>query len=322
MKKIDIKYIVIIIVFLIYIPSIKAVSNPYKETNSLYSGYNCTWYAWKMAYEKAGVALPGWGNAKNWYTDAQKSGYQTGTTPQANSIVVWGTWTSYGHVGYVERVTDTAIYVWDSTGPCADKGREYEECMSNSMSEEGDKACWDNAKKVACEYSLFNPRHEVTGYIYLNGAKSNTSSKSSSKKSSNNNLKDLRIDGYDINFQKDILDYNLNVEFDVENVNIIAEADSSKASVTGTGDQELNIGKNIFKIVVKAEDGTKKEYNINVFRKMKTIEEQKVIKINSEDKKENKKNNKVIVVTIMGVGLLITIVTIGFVSIRKKNKLK
>lgn len=81
---------------------VQAATNPYSQTGPY--GTNCTWYAWQMAYEKAGVVLPAWHNAKDWYNDAINSGYTVGTTPQANSIIVWGGWTSYGHVGYVEKV--------------------------------------------------------------------------------------------------------------------------------------------------------------------------------------------------------------------------
>ena len=133
--------------------NVYAASNPYSESGPY--GTNCTWYAWKMANERAGISLPGWGNAKNWYNDAKKDGYEVGTTPRANSIIVWGGWTSYGHVGYVETVKDNILYVWDSTGPCVDRNDpEFIECMENGTSEETDKICYANAKRVACEYTI------------------------------------------------------------------------------------------------------------------------------------------------------------------------
>ena len=96
MKKIKI-IIFLLIINVLSISGVNAASNPYKQSGPY--GTNCTWYAWKMAYEKAGVTLPGWGNAKEWYSDAKRAGYSVGTTPKANSIIVWGGWTSYGHVG-------------------------------------------------------------------------------------------------------------------------------------------------------------------------------------------------------------------------------
>ena len=61
------------LVFILELFTVKAASNPYSKSSSY--GTNCTWYAWQMAYEKAGITLPGWGNAKDWYQDAKKAGY-------------------------------------------------------------------------------------------------------------------------------------------------------------------------------------------------------------------------------------------------------
>lgn len=86
-------------IFMFGMLRVSAATNPYNKSGPY--GTNCTWYAWKMASEKGGVNLPGFGNAKNWYNDAKKAGYSVGTEPKNNSIIVWGGWTSYGHVGYV-----------------------------------------------------------------------------------------------------------------------------------------------------------------------------------------------------------------------------
>lgn len=160
------KTILLILVSLLFTTNVYAISNPYSKTSSY--GTNCTWYAWKMAKEKGGVTLPGWGNAKDWYKDAKNDGYSVGSTPKAKSIVVWGNWTSKGHVGYVEKVSGDTIYVWDSTGPCIDEeDEEYIECMANGVSEESDKACRAAAPKVACKYSVSVPNYKITGFIYL-----------------------------------------------------------------------------------------------------------------------------------------------------------
>ena len=44
--------------------NVNAASNPYSSKGPY--GINCTWYTWKKAYDKTGVQLPGWGNAKTW----------------------------------------------------------------------------------------------------------------------------------------------------------------------------------------------------------------------------------------------------------------
>ena len=74
-------------------------------------GYsNCTWTAWQLAYERAGAALPGWGNAGQWYDNAARSGYSVGTAPRGKSIAVW-TDSGYGHVGYVTEIRGDQMYV-------------------------------------------------------------------------------------------------------------------------------------------------------------------------------------------------------------------
>lgn len=56
MKKIKI-IIFLLIINVLSVSVVSAANNPYKQSGPY--GTNCTWYAWKMAYEKAGVTLPG-----------------------------------------------------------------------------------------------------------------------------------------------------------------------------------------------------------------------------------------------------------------------
>ena len=159
-KKKYLRNLFIGMILLCTISDVKAVTNPYSQTGPY--GTNCTWYAWNMAYQKAGVVLPGWGNAKDWYYDAMNAGYSVGTTPKANSIVVWGGWTSYGHVGYVESVGDNTLYVWDSTGPCIDEtDPSYQECMANSWCEDTDRVCKENAKRMLKKVHVHIHYHQI-----------------------------------------------------------------------------------------------------------------------------------------------------------------
>ena len=93
---------------------VKAATNPYRQSGPY--GTNCTWYACKMAYEKAGITLPGWGNAKDWYNDARNSGYTVGTTPKVGAVAVWPyDGGGYGHVAYVSAVqSSTNIQVMEA----------------------------------------------------------------------------------------------------------------------------------------------------------------------------------------------------------------
>ena len=190
------KKILFLIILLINFGPVFAKDNPYNESGPY--GTNCTWYAWKMAKEKAGVSLSSLGDAKDWYYNAQKKGYLTGNIPKKNSIVVWSNWTNYGHVGYVEKVEGNILYVWDSTGPCIDReDPEYISCIMNGVSEESDKICNANAKRIACEYSINPSEYTIAGYIYLdeipklnedNNNEENTKKEEVTKSSNSSNL--------------------------------------------------------------------------------------------------------------------------------------
>ena len=319
MKKIKI-IIFLLIINVLSISGVNAASNPYKQSGPY--GTNCTWYAWKMAYEKAGVTLPGWGNAKEWYSDAKRAGYSVGTTPKANSIIVWGGWTSYGHVGYVERVSGNTLYVWDSTGPCIDESDPtYKECMASSWCEDTDKACKAKAPKAACEYTISPDRYGITGYIYLSNAPKKSSTSSSKQnitqtvietKSSNANLKTIELSEGKIEFNKDTLEYTINVKNKVDKIKVNSTLEDSKASVEGNGEYELKAGVNEIKLSVKAEDGTVKEYKIKVIRDIKEK--------TSRKKLETNYTNLIIVIIIDVVIILVTIITL--IIIHKKHHKK
>ena len=88
-----------------------------------------------------------------------------------------------------------------------------------------------------------------------------------SEKSSNANLDNLGIKPYDFyGFEEDILEYTIEVPEKTEKIEIYAEVQNKNATVTGTDEVELVLGKNTNEVVVTAEDGTAKTYVINVIR--------------------------------------------------------
>lgn len=331
MKK-HFKLLFLIFIILFGSINVKAASNPYAQTGPY--GTNCTWYAWKMAYERAGVSLPGWGNAKNWYNDAINSGYSVGTTPRANSIIVWGGWTSYGHVGYVESVEGNILHVWDSTGPCIDEeDPSFKSCIANGVSEETDKICYANAKRIACKYTISPDRYGITGYIYLDSAPktpvySNSGIDNETVvpvviKSSNNNLNSIKLSEGTIKFDKDVLEYKIEVERKVDTIKVDATVEDSKATLQGTGNHKLNVGLNEIKLLVIAEDGKSKEYIIKVIR-----EERPKLNINNNIKLEEvevKRDKKQMIILISIICVLISsILCLVVLLIRKilKNRKK
>jgi hypothetical protein len=85
-------------------------------------------------------------------------------------------------------------------------------------------------------------------------------------RSGNNSLKSLIITGYDIGFKTDVTKYDLTIENNINKLKVEAIADSAKATLNINNPDELKIGLNVIKITVTAEDGTIKEYIINVTR--------------------------------------------------------
>lgn len=84
--------------------------------------------------------------------------------------------------------------------------------------------------------------------------------------SKDNNLKSLSVEGYvlDKEFNKDTLEYSVTVPEGTTSIKINAIANDSKSSVTGHGEVSVSEGINNLKIIVKAENGSEKTYNLVV----------------------------------------------------------
>lgn len=82
-------------------------------------------------------------------------------------------------------------------------------------------------------------------------------------------LSSLEVEGQTLSpeFNSNVTDYNVEVLNTVDNVNIIAKANDTNASVSGDGNQVVNVGTNNFNIIVTAQNGTtNKTYSINIIR--------------------------------------------------------
>lgn len=84
--------------------------------------------------------------------------------------------------------------------------------------------------------------------------------------SKDNNLKSLNVEGFELTpaFSKDVLEYTVNVPEGTTSVNVLAEASDNKASVSGDGAITVTEGTNTIPVVVRAENGSEKTYNIIV----------------------------------------------------------
>jgi len=92
-----------------------------------------------------------------------------------------------------------------------------------------------------------------------------------STKSSNASLKNISLDVGELEFDEKVLVYDVVVEDTVDKITIQAKTEDSKAKIAGVGEHELNYGLNVIKLTVTAEDGSTKEYTIQVYREETTI---------------------------------------------------
>ena len=74
------------------------------------------------------------------------------------------------------------------------------------------------------------------------------------------------MEGYTIDFNKDVEDYSLDIPYTVDSINVNASPSDNKSSVEVTANSALMAGENITRITVTAENGDKKEYRIKVTR--------------------------------------------------------
>lgn len=98
----------------------------------------------------------------------------------------------------------------------------------------------------------------------------------------NANLKNLTIKGFNFypSFKNNIYGYTLTINEKVSQLEIMAETENEAATYEILGNENLNGGDNLIKVIVTAQDGeTKREYKINVFIDFKEIQVQEINKI-------------------------------------------
>lgn len=142
--------------------------------------------------------------------------------------------------------------------------------------------------------------------------------KSEDEKSSNADLKSITLSNGNINFSKDILNYNVVVDNKTNSITITVKTDNEKAKVIGAGKHSLNVGDNKIEIIVTAEDGTKKTYTINVSRD-KVLEptvKQDDVEVNNNSDSLNK--TYLIIILIIIIVILLGIIV--YMLKKKRNK--
>lgn len=89
------------------------------------------------------------------------------------------------------------------------------------------------------------------------------------KANDNTDLKELNVEGVEIapSFSSSVTSYEAEVGYDKDKIVINATCVGEGCNVSNTGEKELQVGENRFEIIVTAENGSKKKYNLFVNRK-------------------------------------------------------
>lgn len=128
-----------------------------------------------------------------------------------------------------------------------------------------DAATFDE-EELSGNYSITVTVNEPSSNNNNNRPSNNNNNNNNNKLSSNNNVKDLKVEGYDL-IKVDNHNYELIVNNNVEKIKVNCSAEDSKAKVTGNGKHELKVGENKIELTIISESGSKNNINIKVTRK-------------------------------------------------------
>lgn len=134
-------------------------------------------------------------------------------------------------------------------------------------------------------------------------------------KSSNNYLSKLEIEGYEIDFNKDTLEYSVKVSSDVETLDITAVAEDSSARVNIYGNSNFKEGENTVTVVVTAEDGSERTYTITVNKEAK-----KEVADKNDDNKEEENSNNQLEKTIIIILIILVIIGLLYLIFKKDEE--
>ena len=132
-------------------------------------------------------------------------------------------------------------------------------------------------------------------------------------KSTNNYLSKLEIEGYEIEFNKDTLEYSIKVSSDVETLDITAVAEDASARVNIYGNSNFKEGENKVTVVVTAEDGSERTYTITVDKEAK----KEVVK---EETKEEENGNSQLEKTIIIILIILVIIGLLYLIFKKDDE--
>jgi len=175
--------------------------------------------------------------------------------------------------------------------------------LSNIVASDGDKDIETSNTSKTIKLIVQDENQTNTTTKTTTKKKSKTTSKKA-KKSNNNYLSSIILSKGNITFDKNILTYDIVVGYETNSIEIKADAEDSKATIFGNGKHVLNVGSNIIKITIKAEDKSERTYTLNISREEKDI----VITQDAVTEEPIKKENKYLIpIIITSVTLIIGI---------------
>ncbi len=121
-----------------------------------------------------------------------------------------------------------------------------------------DEAYSSHLKQMALEFKI---------PVYLNMPDS-ACERPDSNQSPNNRLSSMSVDGFSLSpsFNRDVMEYNITVGSSVTSIYVRAAALDSTATITGTGNIQLQTGNTDITVQIKAQNGTVCQYIIHVIR--------------------------------------------------------
>lgn len=134
-------------------------------TNAGFKG-QCTWFSYGRALQVSGKEMPT-GNAQTWITSAISDGYETGTQPSYNSVVVLSS-KRFGHVAFVEAYDGETITI--SEGNIGNACRDDDSCSQvEYANEHANELVRTKTYSSFDEYRRINKNNGYTiiGFIYL-----------------------------------------------------------------------------------------------------------------------------------------------------------
>lgn len=153
-----------------------------------------------------------------------------------------------------------------------------------------------------------------------NSNNNKTETKTEPTKSSNKKVKEISIEGYKLT-KIDDNNYTLSVENEVDKIKVKVVAEDTKATVSGAGEKELEVGENKIEITITAEDGSTNKITIKVTRKEEEVITEPVIEID-DDVETPEPKNKINIISIIMIALNVILAISVIVLYRKNKKLK